>query len=268
MTTEQLYHQVNGVELCAQTFGDPADPPVLLIHGASASMLWWDESLCEALAARGRYVIRYDQRDTGRSTTCLPGEPNYAMSDLAADAVALLDALAIPRAHVVAQSMNGGTGLQIAVDHASRVLSITFVATTTGDDALPPPSADLPRFDPPDFTDPAAVEEYVVQATAAEVPGMFDEQAMRSLVRRDMARARNYESSLTNHYAMVFDGPRAGSFDSIKAPALIIHGESDPIFPLPHGEALRDAIPNARLVTLPKPATAYPPRSGASSSTQ
>lgn len=249
MTTEQLF-QAGGVELCAETFGDPADPAVLLIHGASASMLWWDARLCARLADSGRYVIRYDQRDTGRSTTYPPGRPEYAMSDLAADAVALLDALGVERAHVVAQSMSGGTGLILGVDHAPRVASLTFVATSTGDASLPPSSDELPRFEPPDFADPAALEEYVVRAMEAEAGESFDEVAARSLVRRDIARATDYESSLTNHYAMEFDGPRGGGFGDLAVPVLAVHGDRDPIFPLEHGEAIRDAVPDGRLVVL------------------
>jgi pimeloyl-ACP methyl ester carboxylesterase len=249
MATEKLY-PVNGVELCADTFGDPADPAVLLVHGASASMLWWDSELCAKLAGRGRYVIRYDQRDTGRSTSYPPGRPGYAMSDLAADAVGLLDALGIDRAHVVGQSMSGGTVLTLGVDHPARVASLTFLSTSTGDEGLPPPSDSMPRFSRPDFTDAAAVEEYVVRAIEAEAAGHLDEASARSLVRRDLARARNYESSLTNHYAMEFDGPANGGFADLTMPVLVVHGDADPVFPLPHGEAIRDAVPGARLVVL------------------
>ncbi|TDD62897.1 alpha/beta hydrolase [Kribbella antibiotica] len=249
MTTEKLF-KVNGVELWAETFGDAADPAVLLIHGASASMLWWETAFCAKLAARGRYVIRYDQRDTGRSTTYPVGEPPYAMSDLAADAIGLLDALGVERAHVVAQSMSGGTGLHLGVDHASRVASLTFVSTTTGDDELPPPSDDFPRFSTPDFGDSAAVEEYVVRAIEAESAGVFDEAAARVLVRSDIARATNFEASLTNHYAMKFDGPQGGGFGELTMPVLVVHGSRDPVFPLAHGQALRDAVPGGKLVVI------------------
>ncbi|WP_405058534.1 alpha/beta fold hydrolase [Kribbella sp. NBC_01505] len=249
MTTEKLF-QVNGVELCAETFGDPADPAVLLIHGASASMLWWETAFCTKLAGQGRYVIRYDQRDTGRSTTYPVGEPPYAMSDLAADAVGLLDALGIERADVVAQSMSGGTGLIVGVDYPSRVASLTFVSTTTGADDLPPPSDDLPSFGTPDFGDPEAVEEYVVRAMEAESAGIFDEKAARALVRADMARATNFEASLTNHYAMKFDGPQGGGFGDLTMPVLVVHGDHDPYFSLPHAEAIRDAVPAGKLVVV------------------
>ncbi|MFI6677173.1 alpha/beta fold hydrolase [Kribbella sp. NPDC050470] len=243
---EKLY-AVNGVELCAETFGDPADPAVLLIHGASASMLWWPEELCLALAERGRYVVRYDQRDTGRSTSYPVGKPEYSMRDLAADAVGLMDALGIERAHVVAVSMSGGVGLVLGVDNPTRVASVTFVSTTTGADDLPAPSADMPRFDRADF---AEVEEYVAQLAVAEMGPLADLESMRDLVRRDVARARDYEASLTNPFAMDFDGPVHGGFGDLSMPVLVIHGELDPLLPLAHGEAVRDAVPGASLVML------------------
>ncbi|WP_406055411.1 alpha/beta fold hydrolase [Kribbella sp. NBC_00889] len=251
MTTSEKLYPVNGVELCAETFGDPADPAVLLIHGGSASMLWWESGLCRKLAERGRYVIRYDQRDTGLSTSYPVGRPGYSMRDLAADAAGLLDALGIDQAHVVGQSMSGGTALVIGVDHPSRVASLTFVSTSTGADDLPPPSGSMPHLDPPDFTDPASVEEYVVRSMEAEYLDHFDEAAARDLVRRDMARARDFEASLTNHYAMSFDGPVNGGFGDLTMPVLVVHGGLDPVFPLAHGEAIRDAVPNGRLVVLP-----------------
>ncbi|MFD7155055.1 alpha/beta fold hydrolase [Kribbella sp. NPDC059898] len=241
-------YDVNGIELCAETYGDPADPAVLLIHGAGASMIWWDADLCAALAARGRFVIRYDQRDTGRSTTFGVGAPGYAMSDLAADAVGLLDALGIERAHVVAQSMSGGTALILGVDHPSRVSSLTLVSSSTGAEGLPSSTVQYPAE--PDFADPAAVEEYVVRAMEAEAAGHFDETAARALVREDVARARNYRASMTNHFAMRFDGPVGGGFGDLTMPVLVLHGDADPLLPLPHGEAIRDAVPGARLVVL------------------
>jgi pimeloyl-ACP methyl ester carboxylesterase len=249
MTTDKLF-QVNGVTLCAETFGDPDHPAVLLIHGASASMLWWDAAFCTRLADHGRYVIRYDQRDTGRSTTYPVGEPPYAMSDLAADAVGLLDALGIERAHVVAQSMNGGTGLIIGVDYASRVESLTFVSTTTGDDDLPPPSGDLPQLSTPDFADTDAVVEYVVRSMEAESAGVFDEKAAEALVRADVDRSTNFEASLTNPFAMTFDGPKGGGFGDLTMPVLVVHGDKDPYFSLPHAEAIRDAVPAGELVVI------------------
>ena len=138
--------QANGVELGVQTFGSPADPTVLLIHGACASMLWWPEALCHLLAARGLHVVRFDSRDTGRSTHYPAGAPPYGLRDLADDAVGLLDALAIPEAHVVGRSMGGGTAITAALDHPERVATLTLVGTTNGDPDLPAMSPEIPAF--------------------------------------------------------------------------------------------------------------------------
>lgn len=92
--------QTAGIELCTESFGDPGEPPVLLIMGLGASMLWWEEGFCRMLAGGGRFVIRYDHRDTGRSVTYEPGRPGYTGGDLVADAAGILDAYGIPAAHI------------------------------------------------------------------------------------------------------------------------------------------------------------------------
>jgi len=247
---EQLL-EINGVELCVERFGDPAAPAIVLVAGASASMLWWDADLCEQIAGRGRHVIRYDHRDTGRSTCYPPGQPTYSFNDLTLDVLGVQDALGIERAHVVCQSMFGGSGLILGVDHPDRVASLTFVSTSTGADDLPPPS-DLTMPAEPDSSDAAAVVEYVVAGARAFAGGSpyFDEAAIRALAERDVARARNYASTLVNHYAIEPDGPARGGFGDIAAPTLVVHGDHDPFLPLPHGEAVRDAIPGAELLVL------------------
>lgn len=245
--------EVGEVELCVETFGDPANPAVLLIDGAAASMLWWESGLCERIARGGRFVIRYDNRDTGRSTAYPPGRPGYTFTDLARDALGILDALDVERAHIVSRSMSGGIGLILGVDHPDRVGTLTFVSTSTGEDGLPPPSGELSGSIPadPDPADSAAVVDFVVASAKAYSGGSpyFDETAMRALVERDVARTRNIASTLANHYAMTFDGP-AGGFADIRAPTLVVHGDRDPVLPLPHGQALRDTIPGAKLLVL------------------
>ncbi|HEX2133660.1 MAG TPA: alpha/beta fold hydrolase [Actinophytocola sp.] len=250
---EQLL-EINGVELCVETFGDRADPPILLVAGASASMLWWDADLCERIAAGGRYVVRYDHRDTGRSISCPPGEPEYSYTDLALDMLGIQDALGIARAHLVCQSMFGGIGLIAGVDHPDRVASLTFVSSSTGEPGLPPPTDRLAEGLPtdPDPADSASVVAYVVGSARAYAGGSpyFDQAATRALVDRDVARARDYASTLANHYAIEVDRPTRGGFGDIAAPTLVVHGDHDPLLPLPHGEALRDAIPGAELLVL------------------
>ena len=111
--------EVNGLELCTEPFGEPADRPILLVQGVGASMLWWDEGLCRTLSGAGRFVIRYDHRDTGRSITYQPGHPGYTRADLLADAAGVLDAYGIPSAHVVGVSA-GGAFAQLARPRVPR----------------------------------------------------------------------------------------------------------------------------------------------------
>jgi pimeloyl-ACP methyl ester carboxylesterase len=128
---------VRGVELCAETFGDPSAPPLLLIMGSGASMDWWEEDFCERLAAGGRFVVRYDHRDTGQSVTYPPGKPDYTGDDLMADAVGVLDALGLASAHVVGMSMGGALAQLVALDHPDRVASLTLISTSPAGRANP-----------------------------------------------------------------------------------------------------------------------------------
>src|ERR671919_1734821 len=122
--------RANGVDLCVQGFGDPADPSVLLVMGIGASMLWWEEDFCRILADGGRFVLRYDHRDTGRSVTYEPGRPEYTGSDLVADAVGLLDSYGIPAAHVVGVSAGGAFAQLPALGFPARVLSLVLISTS------------------------------------------------------------------------------------------------------------------------------------------
>ena len=141
--------EANGVELCTEAFGEPTDPPILLVMGLGASMLWWEEGFCQQLAERGRFVIRYDHRDTGRSATYEPGNPGYSGADLVADAAGVLDAYGLPAAHVVGVSAGGAFAQLLALDFADRVLSLVLISSspaTPGDRGLPPPTEEFSRF--------------------------------------------------------------------------------------------------------------------------
>jgi pimeloyl-ACP methyl ester carboxylesterase len=158
---------VNGIEVCADAFGDRTDPAVLLIGGASSSMDWWDEEFCRRLAAGGRYVIRYDHRDTGRTTSFPAGRPPYSGVDMAHDALGLLDALRVHRAHVVGISMGGILAQRIAVSRPHRVLSLTLMSTTAGPSAEPAP-ADAPAGVSADA--PAGVSADAPAGVSADAP--------------------------------------------------------------------------------------------------
>jgi pimeloyl-ACP methyl ester carboxylesterase len=256
----------NGVELCVQTFGDPASPAILLIGGAASSMDWWEEEFCEGLASGPRFVIRYDLRDTGQSVTYEPGAPQYSGEDLVADALGVLDALEVPRAHVVGVSMGGGIAQHLALDHSDRVASLTLIATSPGGPGLPPMSAELRRRfeDPPpepDWSDRQAVVNYLVEdlrAYAGTLP--FDEEGMRSLVGRIFDRTTNIASTMTNHFILEGGKPLRPRLGEIRAPTLVLHGTEDPLFPYPHAEALAAEIPGTRLLPLEGMGHEVPPR--------
>lgn len=258
---EQLL-KINGVELCAQTFGDPAAPALLLIGGAEASMDWWDDEFCERLAAGGRHVIRYDTRDTGRSTTFPPGAPPYGSDALLDDAVGLLDELGIAAAHIVGVSMGGGIAQHLAVHHPGRVASLTLIATSPGGPGgpdhpdLPPMSAELAkRFaqggdEAPDWSDREAVIAYYIDGErtfAGAIP--VEEERLRRVAGRAWDRSPS-PASAQNHWQLAGGEPVRARLGEIAAPTLVLHGTADPLLPYGHGEALAREIPQARLVPL------------------
>ena len=250
--------QVNGVDLCVETFGSPTDPAILLVMGAGASMDWWQDDFCARLAAGPRYVIRYDHRDTGQSTSYPPGEPGYTGDDLVADAAALLAVLGVRRAHVVGQSMGGALVQLMALDHPERVASLTLVATSPAgpDPDLPPmsdeASAALAAIAEPDWSDRAAVIDYLTEQWRATSSRSrpFDEQGTRALSARVVDRTTNMESSTKNAYAAEGSDRWRERLGGLDVPTLVVHGTEDPVFPLGHGEALAREIPGAELLTL------------------
>jgi pimeloyl-ACP methyl ester carboxylesterase len=250
--------QVNGVDLCVETFGSPTDPAILLVMGAGASMDWWHDDFCARLAAGPRYVIRYDHRDTGGSTSYPPGEPGYTGDDLVADAAALLGVLGVRRAHVVGQSMGGALAQLLALDHPECVASLTLVATSPAgpDPDLPPMSdearADLAAIAEPDWSDRAAVIEYLTEQWRATSSRSrpFDAEGTRALCARVVDRTTNMESSLKNAYATEGSDRWRERLGGLDVPTLVVHGTEDPLFPLGHGVALAREIPGAELLTL------------------
>jgi pimeloyl-ACP methyl ester carboxylesterase len=249
--------EANGVQLCAEPFGEPGSPPILLVMGIGASMLWWDEGFCRMLADGGRFVIRYDHRDTGRSVTYEPGRPGYTGNDLVADAAGVLDAFELPAAHIVGVSAGGAFAQLLALDHPDRVLSLVLISTSSalpGERKLPPPTEAFGRFVSTvqvDWSDSDSVIDYLVDYQRVLAGGRrpIDELAVRDLVRRDAERARDF-AAMRNHDSIPDDDRRREPLSSIRAPTLVIHGTDDPMFPVEHGEALAVEIPSARLLLL------------------
>lgn len=250
---------VNGVELCVQTVGRPTDPPVLLIGGMSSSMDWWEDGFCELLAEGGRYVVRYDLRDTGRSTTYPPGRPGYTGADLRDDVVALLDALEIDSAHLVGISMGAAIAQCLAVEHPARIRTLTLMSTTAAiaglPDGLPGPAPELAEFfaaaaerPAPDWADREAVVDMLVEDQRAFMRGGFEEPRVRAIAERIVDRSVDI-AAMANHGVLDDGREVAGSVADIVVPTLVVHGTADPLFPPAHGEALADALPDARLLT-------------------
>jgi pimeloyl-ACP methyl ester carboxylesterase len=252
--------QANGAELCIETFGDPGDPALLLIAGNGGSMLAWEDDFCARVASASRFVIRYDQRDTGRSVTYEPGAPPYSGADLVADAAGVIKAVGADAAHVVGISAGGGVAQLLALDQPERVRSLTMISTSpaSGSD-LPGMTEDMQAHfangpPPPDWSDRGAVIEYVVEDARAYASRSrpFDEASWRELAGRDFDRSANIESSLTNHALAEGDGPWRERLGEIRVPTLVIHGSEDPFFQIGHALALVREIPGAELVVLPR----------------
>jgi pimeloyl-ACP methyl ester carboxylesterase len=237
-----------------ETFGERSDPAILLIMGSGASMDWWDAEFCERLAAGGRYVIRYDLRDTGQSVTYEPGAPKYSARDLVDDAVGILDALDLRRAHVMGQSMGGALAQIIALDHPDRVASLTLATTSFADQSehdLPGITAELGAVfaaPEPDWTDREAVLDYLTNMSRAHASPSHPPDD-RAFWKHVIERSKNIESSMKNPSLMA-ETSTDRMVSELDMPVLVIHGTDDPLFPYEHGVALARAIPGATLLTL------------------
>ena len=254
----ELILSVNGVQLCAETFGERRDPAVLLIMGSAASMDWWEEELCELIAAGGRFVIRYDHRDTGRSVSYPPGEPGYTGSDLVRDALGILDALGVECAHLVGMSMGGAIAQVIALDHPQRATALALISTSFADRG----HSDLPGISEetaarlaiaqPEWADRGAVIDYLVelQTACASDSAPLEEKAVRRVAARMFDRTTDIEAALTNHDLIDPGDPPRRRLEEVAIPTVVIHGRDDPMFPFEHGRALAEAIPSAELLPL------------------
>jgi pimeloyl-ACP methyl ester carboxylesterase len=237
-----------------ETFGERSDPAILLIMGMAGSMDWWETEFCERLAAGPRYVIRYDLRDTGQSVTYEPGAPGYSARDLVNDAVGILDALDVRRAHVVGQSMGGALAQIVALDHRERVASLTLATTSFADQS----EHDLPSSTPelgvvfaapePDWADREATLDYLTNFSRALASPSHppDDRALWNHV---IERSKSIESSMKNH-ALMDETSTEHTVGELDMPVLVIHGTEDPLLPYEHGVALARAIPGATLLTL------------------
>jgi pimeloyl-ACP methyl ester carboxylesterase len=269
----EAFAAVNGVELCYQTFGSPRDPPLLLIMGLGAHMIQWDDEFCSDLAERGLFVIRFDNRDVGRSTKIeadpaavaamiaeayagRPVAPPYRLVDMARDALGLLDALGVARAHIVGASMGGGIAQVLALLAPERALSLTSIMSSTGERDLPPPGPEFAAiFLSPPPRDAAEYVEANLRAWALmRAPGYDDPaETRRDRERAERAAARAPlcpEGGARQMLATLASGGRRARLAGLHTPTLVIHGTGDRLTPLVCGEDVARAIPGARLLAL------------------
>ncbi|WP_429818992.1 alpha/beta fold hydrolase [Ensifer sp. B1-9] len=247
--------RTDGVELATQSFGEQNQAPLILIMGGMASMLWWREEFCERLAARGRFVIRYDQRDSGLSTKYPPGRPGYTFDDAVDDVFRVLDGYGISSAHVVGFSLGGMVGQVVALKNPERVLSLTAISTSpVGVDTSGLPASGEAWMEhmsvEADWSDRVEAVAYLVEDArlTAGTAHPFDAAGTRAFIERDFDRSGGYLST-TNH-SVLFDvgATWRGRLTEMNVPLLVIHGTADPVFPMAHGEALARVVADARFV--------------------
>lgn len=248
----------NSVEICTESFGDSSGRPLVLIMGAMASMVWWDDEFCNRLAGKGFYVVRYDNRDTGKSTCYPPGESTpYDVVDMTQDLFAVMEAYDMEAANLVGMSLGGMIAQIAGIMHPERVSSIAMIASAAWAEV-----PDMPPMDPAlleyhasagalDWNDKDAVISYLADGWKLLNGSRhaFDPVQARKLAETEVTRARHL-MSMFNH-AMLGGGEEFyGRISELAIPVLIIHGTEDPVLPYPHAEAAHRLIPGSELHTL------------------
>jgi pimeloyl-ACP methyl ester carboxylesterase len=254
--------------LCYETLGSPADPPLLLVMGLGAQLIVWPHGLCELLAERGFFVIRHDNRDCGLSSKSagappdvmpmffarLTGQPvtastPYTLSDMAVDALAVLDDLGIDRAHVVGASMGGMIVQTMAIEHPDRLLTATSIMSTPFAPVVGPSTdeATAALLAPP----PADRAAYITQSVAnSRIFGgsLVDEDATATTAAAHYDRCYHPEGVVFQMAAILASGDRTAALQDVRTPTLVIHGRMDSLVTLPGGEATAAAVPDADLL--------------------
>ncbi|MEV6903843.1 alpha/beta hydrolase [Amycolatopsis sp. NPDC051372] len=247
--------QANGITLCHEEFGAATAPPLVLIMGLAAPMTWWDDDFCEQLAGRGFRVVRFDNRDAGRSQRMsgradvvraylLRAAP-YSVADMADDTAGLLDALGIERAHVVGASMGGMIAQTLAIRHPGRVRSLTSIMSTTGSRLIghPSPRAAASMLAPQPRSREEYVELLVKTFRLIGSPGYpFDEKRMRERAERTFDRGVNPGGAVRQLAAILSTRDRTAALRRLTLPSLVVHGARDPLVHVSGGRATARAL--------------------------
>jgi pimeloyl-ACP methyl ester carboxylesterase len=268
-TTEEIAVLPNGIELCYDTFGSRDDPALLLIMGLAGPLNWWSPDLCRLLAGRGFFVVRFDNRDVGKSTKLRgrggartdvvrgflrPTTPTpYTISDMAGDAVGLLDALGVERAHVTGVSMGGMIAQTLAIEHPERVLSLVSIMSTTGRRTV---GWQDPRLFPMLLGRGARTREQVIAHSARTwatigSPGYpTPDDEIRARAGETFDRGMNAEGVVRQMQAVLAQPDRTSRLRGLSLPALVIHGLDDRLVHVSGGRATASAIPGAELMLI------------------
>jgi pimeloyl-ACP methyl ester carboxylesterase len=257
----------NGIQIEYESFGDTSTPPLLLIMGLGAQMIVWDAEFCEQLAARGFYVIRFDNRDVGLSThfhdapmpdvmAAMTGDTSsaaYTLSDMAADAAGLLDALGISAAHIVGASMGGMIAQAFAIEHPEKTLSLCSIMSTTGDAEVGQPDPEAMEVlisEPPQTVEEAADTAVLASKVIGGKGFPLDEERVRARAVEGWNRDHDQLGFARQLVGIVASGDRTPGLRGVTAPTLVIHGADDPLVTPSGGEATAKAVPGAELLTL------------------
>lgn len=261
----------SGVRICFQTFGRQSDPALLLVMGLGGPMNWWDAEFCERLARAGFFVVRYDNRDCGRSSYLdavvtrpmlvraflgLPTTAPYSISDMAADGMELLDAIGVGDVHVVGVSMGGMIAQTMAIEYPDRVRSLTSISSTTGRRSV---GRQHPKVLPALLTDRTTDRAAYVEGTVRFGPLIgspaYPEDPARARLRAQETWDRTpggvKRAATTRQMLAVLTQPdRTRSLDTVKVPTLVVHGNVDPLVGRSGGAATARAVPGATTMTV------------------
>lgn len=262
----------NGIDISYDSFGNEDHPVIILIMGLATQMIFWDVRFCKILASKGYRVIRFDNRDIGKSTWCDSANPPshlallasvvfgrtldapYSLNDMANDTLGLMDQLQIKNAHIVGASMGGMIAQLMAINAPTRVKSLTSIMSTTGNRKLPKPKLSFLKslFNRP----PKQADKFIPFGLSLwqSLHGNtyeFQKQKISNLLELSLSRGLNQKSNIRQLAAILSSADRTQALKTVLVPSLVIHGDSDPLIPLACGYATANALPNAKIKVYP-----------------